>query len=431
MEPVVPSCLPGIEVGSRLGVASLAGASQSLAAFERSKGKPVRPLTIPLLLVGLGLLAPPTAAAGQVSAVFRQGELGFPPGSTRCSIYEASFGNEELRDRLLAFGVDSIFRTFPDAVPADTFYSAGAGLGLRLVDRTRFVTIRVPDSNLVACLCDSLSGRPEVVFAQPVGVAETCDQRIPDDPLFNQQWALHNTGQSGGTPDVDVDAPEAWWILLGAGSPPVGVLENLIAPRQGVWATHPDFGSSVSGDISPPFSSHANEVVGAIAARTNNGVGIAGMNGGATIYFRSVQSAADPGDTDQAQLFDALLAQAIDDIVQHGTRLINCSFRLISTDFPFSGPRRSLILDAAISDAYKRSSLVVAAMGNGGLLRPWDYPAASGQGVLAVGSIGRTGSKSTFSQVGAHIDVVAPGKEVRCFREWCGWNHAVDHAHVG
>ncbi len=38
---------------------------------------------------------------------------------------------------------------------------------------------------------------------------------FPDDPQFNLQWALHNTGQSGGTPDADIDAPEAWDITTG------------------------------------------------------------------------------------------------------------------------------------------------------------------------------------------------------------------------
>jgi serine protease len=38
---------------------------------------------------------------------------------------------------------------------------------------------------------------------------------FPDDPMFNQQWALNNTGQNGGTPDADIDAPEAWDIITG------------------------------------------------------------------------------------------------------------------------------------------------------------------------------------------------------------------------
>ena len=37
----------------------------------------------------------------------------------------------------------------------------------------------------------------------------------PNDPEFNKQWALDNTGQTGGTPDADVDATEAWEIETG------------------------------------------------------------------------------------------------------------------------------------------------------------------------------------------------------------------------
>jgi hypothetical protein len=32
---------------------------------------------------------------------------------------------------------------------------------------------------------------------------------MPQDPYFDQQWHLHNTGQSNGSPDADIDMPEA------------------------------------------------------------------------------------------------------------------------------------------------------------------------------------------------------------------------------
>ncbi|WNJ20317.1 GEVED domain-containing protein [Pontibacter sp. G13] len=37
----------------------------------------------------------------------------------------------------------------------------------------------------------------------------------PNDPDFPQQWALENTGQSGGSFDADIDATEAWDITTG------------------------------------------------------------------------------------------------------------------------------------------------------------------------------------------------------------------------
>ena len=38
---------------------------------------------------------------------------------------------------------------------------------------------------------------------------------IPNDPSFTQLWGLHNIGQSGGTVDADIDAPEAWDLQTG------------------------------------------------------------------------------------------------------------------------------------------------------------------------------------------------------------------------
>ncbi|WP_308635780.1 S8 family serine peptidase [Paenibacillus silvisoli] len=53
----------------------------------------------------------------------------------------------------------------------------------------------------------------------------------PNDPLFPEQWGLHNTGQDlnegsvpGGTPDIDMDLPEAWEITTGSKDVTVAVI---------------------------------------------------------------------------------------------------------------------------------------------------------------------------------------------------------------
>ncbi|MEP7145994.1 MAG: hypothetical protein ABI792_03180, partial [bacterium] len=38
---------------------------------------------------------------------------------------------------------------------------------------------------------------------------------IPNDTRFAEQWDKNNTGQTGGTPDADIDAPEAWENSIG------------------------------------------------------------------------------------------------------------------------------------------------------------------------------------------------------------------------
>ena len=52
--------------------------------------------------------------------------------------------------------------------------------------------------------CASTSGPPD----EPDYIVEI-DATIPSDTYFSQLWAMHNTGQSGGTVDADIDAPKA------------------------------------------------------------------------------------------------------------------------------------------------------------------------------------------------------------------------------
>ena len=57
---------------------------------------------------------------------------------------------------------------------------------------------------------------------------------LPNDPNFSSQYALNNTGQTGGRVDADIDAPEAWNLTTGS-------LKNVVAVVDtGVDYTHVD-----------------------------------------------------------------------------------------------------------------------------------------------------------------------------------------------
>lgn len=67
---------------------------------------------------------------------------------------------------------------------------------------------------------------------------------IPDDPLFGSMWGLNNTGQEflpgiSGTPDADIDAPEAWDIRHDAPTIVVADIDT------GIQWNHPD----LQGDV--------------------------------------------------------------------------------------------------------------------------------------------------------------------------------------
>ena len=51
---------------------------------------------------------------------------------------------------------------------------------------------------------------PLIEIAQYEHIAQP--RSAPNDTLYPQQWPLNNTGQTGGVPDADIDAEEAWGL---------------------------------------------------------------------------------------------------------------------------------------------------------------------------------------------------------------------------
>jgi subtilisin family serine protease len=84
--------------------------------------------------------------------------------------------------------------------------------------------------------------RQSGLFAQVEPDYEVGLAAIPNDPSFGTQWGLHNTGQNGGTPDADIDAPEAWDIRTDAAWVTNGVTNFVIVGivDTGIDTSHPD-----------------------------------------------------------------------------------------------------------------------------------------------------------------------------------------------
>lgn len=78
-----------------------------------------------------------------------------------------------------------------------------------------------------------------VVWAEPNFMTEVVRHYTPNDPYFPYQWHLHNTGQTGGKADADVDAPEAWDIARGTNNVVVAIIDD------GVQTSHPDLGANI------------------------------------------------------------------------------------------------------------------------------------------------------------------------------------------
>ncbi len=66
---------------------------------------------------------------------------------------------------------------------------------------------------------------PAVEYAEPNFIVRLEDV-APNDPYFGELWGLYNTGQAGGVPGADIDAPAAWSLATGDGSLVVAVIDT-------------------------------------------------------------------------------------------------------------------------------------------------------------------------------------------------------------
>jgi hypothetical protein len=124
----------------------------------------------------------------------------------------------------------------------------------------------------------------------------------PNDPLFNQQWDLHITGVN-----------DAWRFTQGNDRVAIGILDTGLGANN--TAIHPDLRSTnfVANnyfDESATFS-HGTRVEGTIAAASNNGVGIAGINWNSPVEMIDVVG-GDSGDYNLVQATQALISGAGD-----------------------------------------------------------------------------------------------------------------------
>jgi subtilisin family serine protease len=235
-----------------------------------------------------------------------------------------------------------------------------------------------------------------VAAAVPVAAAGSTGF-LPNDPLVARQWYL--------TP---IHAFDFWPDLLPTLSPVrVAVVDS------GLDLEHPEFAgriaqeqSFVGGDVTDR-EGHGTFVAGIIAASADNGEGIAGIAFPAQLLIAKVVR-ADGTIAPEAE------AKAIRWAADHKARVINLSLGGLHDPLDPKQDTYSRAEQDAITYAYAKGAVVVAAVGNGDEApkTPWpyaSYPAALPH-VIGVSALAEDGSVPAFSNRDAHFnDLAAPG----------------------
>ena len=209
----------------------------------------------------------------------------------------------------------------------------------------------------------------------------TTEQVSPTSIHPNQEWNYEM-----------IKAPEAWEVTPGSSQTKIAVLDT------GIDSNHPslrdfvdtELGESFVGGNTEDRAGHGTHVAGTIASYGQ----VSGVMQTATLIPVKVL-----GDDGTGSMYG--IQQGITYAASIDADVINMSL---------GGGGYDQGMDEAIQAANDQGTIVVAASGNDGIENV-SYPAAY-NGSVAVGSVTSNETRSSFSNYGSELDVMAPGSSI-------------------
>ena len=309
--------------------------------------------------------------------------------------------------------------------------------------------VELPEGMSVDAAVAEYREDPNVLYVQP-NFKYRLKERFPDEWMFwEYQWNLHNVNHWWGTPDSDIDAPEAWALTTGSHDVILGVIdtginymhedlyENVFSnpgeiPGNGLDDDENGFVDDIHGidaveHSGDPYDSHGHGtlVSGIIAAQGNNDIGITGVMWDAQIAsckaFEFDGYASEGAILTCMDYFLSLKTRTENPVDIIATN--NSWGTVLSPDWPDGGSRpfSQALLDA-VEAHHRAGMLFVAAAGNNGSNNDSEpvYPANfEVDNVISVAATNRDDLLASYfdgftgSNFGIRsVDVGAPGSEV-------------------
>ncbi|MDZ7346169.1 MAG: S8 family serine peptidase, partial [candidate division KSB1 bacterium] len=290
---------------------------------------------------------------------------------------------------------------------------------LKLPERSElndWYVCKVSDSADFQQLIDRLMETRFVAAAQPNHVFRLHYE--PNDSLYPQQYALQK-----------IHAAQAWDLQRGSSSVVVGVIDTGIDYRhpdlqESLWfnsaekpngrdddgngfvddlygwdftdaPNYPDGGDYLLRDNDPMDEhGHGTAVAGLIAARTDNGIGIAGLAHGCRVMNLRAFTASGYGEEDD-------VAAAILYATANGAQVINMSFGDVFV---------SRLMEDIVRYAAAQGVILVASAGNSAT-NEIHYPSGFAE-TISVAATDENDQPASFSNHGGTIDLSAPGSSI-------------------
>lgn len=279
----------------------------------------------------------------------------------------------------------------------------------------------------VQAMADRMSALPEVEYAEPDAIMQP--MLTPNDPQYGNQW--HYFAPSAG--NYGINAPAAWDITTGSASIVVAVIDTGITNHVDLAGrTVPGYdlitsvASANDGDGrdnnpsdpgdwvvanecfagSPARNSswHGTHVGGTIGAATNNSTGVAGINWVSKILPVRVLGKCGGTISDIADGMRWAAGLPVPGVPNNPNpaKVLNLSLG--------GNGACDATYQNAVNDIVAAGSTLVISAGNSNVDASGARP-GNCNGVITVAATNRNGSKASYSNYGATVEISAPGGE--------------------
>ena len=271
----------------------------------------------------------------------------------------------------------------------------------------------------------------QLVDSGKVASAEINEKRYavtaPNDSEYGNQWYLKDFA----TADKGIGIESAWAHTTGSPSIVIAIIDtgytihpDLPTPLPGYDFFDNDSNATDPGDArllnqcpsipsASPSSWHGTKVAGIIGAKTNNGIGIAGINQLSPIQHIRILGPCGGTKSDEIKAIRWAAGLPVDGVPLNSTpaRVLNLS---LAGEGPCSPSEQG-----AINAAVATGAIVVVAAGNGGNdqigddLDVVENSPANCDNVITVTATTSTGSRAGYTNFGSTAEIAAPGSNIR------------------